>query len=923
MQINDRFIGRDRELAQLKLAIGPGTDGLRLAMLSGPSGLGKTTLATMGTRAATDTGFRVATIQGRAGALSTPFAPFIEAMPEFEVLLSVLAGDQSIDIEHAGIGLVNLIAELTLDRPILLVFDDAQALDESSLALLPYLVGISERANLTILFIEQTDAVGIPSSYRSFIDGVLARRVVNHLRLEPMDEGSVRELVASVLEIEDAAEVPAEIVLRSGGNPWFAKELAEAWRRGDSEIPTNIAAAATARLHSLDEVGQDVVSAVALCAEGAHIGWLEAMSGQRPRQFVRTMESISASGLVREDGDIYTIAHPLMQQALVDELSTAMQRAIHLELADVIADVPLPEVVASRARATHLSAAGRASEAVDLYLLAAESNSLAGQLHEAYADLRHALAAETRIENQIDLLRRCATMSMQLGLQSAIAHWTELGRVAAASGDDELYAYALYQQYWACNDGTANERLHRAATLGSDSFGWSARAAATLARMDGDYAAAATLDSRAIDIARASGDVQLESLALSKLAASQADMGQVADSINSYREAVRRAISARLHDWALLAWGDLVATLLEDLETRVALDEIDAAIQYANDLALERMMPALLAWRALVLTRSGMIEQAQTDIDRALLLDLQYDDHAAYRNDHWGVLVRLVQSVVANDAGRSDTIQLIQETAAMSSALGYSSWGNQLTYERARALLRSDGMDAAIAAMDAFDPTAEPVLTVTAAAWLARAAIVESSPAALALAAEYRATVETTESGRLLQLQRDEVDALLGLANGGSIDELQVVSQRWADAARVLDALRTQLVTGTHVFASGDRETARTILDAARKGLNECGASADADRAAALLRQTGARSRAKSRTTNVGPLTKRELEIARLVASGLKNSEVAGTLFLAEKTVAAHLSNIYGKVEVRSRVQLTQWIRENDPEFEATTAAAG
>jgi DNA-binding NarL/FixJ family response regulator len=335
------------------------------------------------------------------------------------------------------------------------------------------------------------------------------------------------------------------------------------------------------------------------------------------------------------------------------------------------------------------------------------------------------------------------------------------------------------------------------------------------------------------------------------------------------------------------------------------------------------MMPALLAWRALVLTRSGMIEAAQADIDRALLLDMQYNDHVAYRNDHFGVLVRLVQSVVANDAGRSDTIQLIQETVTMSSALGYSSWGNQLAYERARALLRSENVGSAIAAMASFDPSSEPLLTVTAAAWLARCAIVESAPAALELATSYRASVTVSDGGRLLQLQCDEVDALLQVAGGGSIEELQAVSQRWADAGRALDALRTQLVTGVHVFASGDRDAARTILDAARKGLNECGASADADRAAALLRQTGARSRAKSRTTNVGPLTKRELEIARLVASGLKNSEVAATLFLAEKTVAAHLSNIYGKVEVRSRVQLTAWIRENDPEFEASVAAAG
>ena len=922
MQTNDRFIGRTREVAQLGLAIGPGTDGLRLAMLSGPSGLGKTTISTVAAANAADAGFRVATIHGRAGSLSTPFAPFIEAMPEFEVLLSVLAGDRSIDVEHAGIGLVNLLVQLADDRPLLLVFDDAQALDESSLAILPYVVGISERANLSLLFVEQTDAIGIPDSYRSFIDGMLARRVVNHLRLEPLDEESTRELVAHVLELDDPADAPAEIVQRSGGNPWFAKELADAYRRGVAEVPSNIAAAATSRLYSLDDIGQDIVSAVALCDEGAHIGWLEVLSDQRPRQFVRTMEAIAASGLVREDSEILSIAHPLMQQALVDELSTAMRRAIHLELAAAIEAVPLTETVSARSRAHHLAAAGRSVEAVALFLAASEANLISGQLHEAYGDLCRALEAEGRVEAQVDLLRRAATVAMQLGLQTAIGHWTELGRVAAATGNDELYAYALYQQYWACNDGTANERLQRAATLGSETYGWSARAAATIARMQGEYAEAARLDERAIEIARANEDAQLESLALMKLAASQADLGRSSEAVGTYRDAVRRAISARLHDWAILGWGELVMTLIDDASPRAALDEIEAAIQYANDLALERSLPILHAWRAQALLVLGRLELAASDADAAVQLDMQFQRHGAYRDDHWAVLIRLIHATVAIEVGRSDSVHLVDAACEQGDALGFASWKHEIAYERMRATFRASGIEAAVASFGSFDATADPLLTAMAATFFARVGTIEASAAALARARELRATVTGGAEHRLLEQYLAEIDVLLG-DRGPVLDELATMPTRWLALDRPLEALWVQLVQGSTLLAGGDREASRVLLDAARRGFNECGASAEADRAAALLRQTGARSRAKSRTTNVGPLTKRELEIARLVASGLKNSEVAGTLFLAEKTVAAHLSNIYGKVEVRSRVQLTAWIRENDPEFDTAVAAAG
>ncbi|MBC7645365.1 MAG: AAA family ATPase, partial [Thermoleophilia bacterium] len=472
MHIDELFIGRDREIAQLELAIGPGDDGLRLAMLTGPSGLGKTTLTRVLLERARAAGFRVALANGRAGTLSTPFVPWMEALPELKDVLEIARSAATADMDQLGIELVSLLSAST--EPMLLVFDDAQALDESSLALLPYAVGVAEHTNLTVLIVEQNDAVGIPDSYRAFVDGLLARRVVRHLELGPMSDDSIRELASHVLELETPAEVPAEIVLRAQGNPWFAKELSDAFRRGASEIPVSIAAAATARLHSLTETAQDVVSAVALCPEGAYIGWLESIADEKPRVFVRTMEAIKASGLVREDGDIVSIAHPLMQQSLLDELSAAMGRALHLELTEVISTVPLSGVTQSRALGYHLSQAGRPDEAVAHYLRAADANDIQGQLHEAVADFIRALDAEPRIEARVALLRRCGFACMQVNNDRAAEFWNELGRISSAQTDNDTYAYALFQQYWTSSDGSAVDRLERATSLGPDKYGWSA-----------------------------------------------------------------------------------------------------------------------------------------------------------------------------------------------------------------------------------------------------------------------------------------------------------------------------------------------------------------------------------------------------------------------------------------------------------------
>jgi DNA-binding CsgD family transcriptional regulator len=97
-------------------------------------------------------------------------------------------------------------------------------------------------------------------------------------------------------------------------------------------------------------------------------------------------------------------------------------------------------------------------------------------------------------------------------------------------------------------------------------------------------------------------------------------------------------------------------------------------------------------------------------------------------------------------------------------------------------------------------------------------------------------------------------------------------------------------------------------LERARAELGEAGAPRLADEAARELRRLGrrvARPGARRDGTNgVAALSGRELEIAELVAGGRTNREIAAALHLSEKTVANHLTRIYGKLEVSSRAAL-------------------
>jgi DNA-binding NarL/FixJ family response regulator len=92
-------------------------------------------------------------------------------------------------------------------------------------------------------------------------------------------------------------------------------------------------------------------------------------------------------------------------------------------------------------------------------------------------------------------------------------------------------------------------------------------------------------------------------------------------------------------------------------------------------------------------------------------------------------------------------------------------------------------------------------------------------------------------------------------------------------------------------------------FEAARRVFQELGAGVDLARAQALSRYA---------PEPAGGLTARELQVLRLVATGKTNRLIAADLFLSEKTVARHLSNIFTKLGLSSRAAATAYAYEHD-----------
>jgi ATP/maltotriose-dependent transcriptional regulator MalT len=411
----------------------------------------------------------------------------------------------------------------------------------------------------------------------------------------------------------------------------------------------------------------------------------------------------------------------------------------------------------------------------------------------------------------------------------------------------------------------------------------------------GDFDGACYLTERAAEIGARFGDPGLVALAHHVTSQALIGLGKIAEATALLDELMVAATSGELSSLATgIVYCCAIETCRKAFDLRRAREWTAALTRWCTSQPdLVPYIGQCQVYRAVIMQLTGLwpdaVDAARQAIERFLRGPVHPATGAAFY--HLGELHRLRGEL----------------TQAEQAYLQASRWGRQPQPGLALLRLAQERIDIAntairLAIEDATDVTTRHWLL---AGYVEIVLAADDIPAARA-AADELVDLANQYGAPMLRAMATHADAAVMLAKGdarGALAELRGAQAAWQELDAPYETARVRVLVGLACWQLGDEDTARMEWDAAGWVFERLGAAHDL-----TLLEELARSQAKAAP---GGLTTREIQVLRLVASGKTNRAIAGELFLSEKTVARHVSNILAKLDVPSRVAATAYAYEH------------
>jgi len=949
-----RLVGRQRELGLLEAELAAAAAGeLRCVLVSGDPGVGKTRLAAeLLSRHDSDVtglfarGYPLATTTA-FGLWADGLEPLARGRSEDEIrslcggfaddLASLLHGVAA--VAGAGVGrepprlrvlqgLARVLDNLSAKDPVVAVLDDAHLADASSWELLRYLARHLPHVRLLVLATVRPEELAGQDLPAQVLFELEQDWFLSRLELGPLAREEVDGLAGALLGAQPPTVLVDWLVERSRGNALFAIGLLRALLEEHADLtaprlerlPEGLAQRAIARADRLDERQRHVLELLAVAGRPIDFGGLAGLSDQSVESLAEVMTALVTARAVEEEERgselTYQIPHPIIRDAVYQAMGGARRRMLHRQVARGLVRM------------------GRLTQAAPHFARSAEVGD-----PEAIQSLHEALRQAERREAYREALVLLGALVQLLPLGDG--RWLEIV-------DAMLQGAEWVVDHRADLEGPTVIRALRAIDAkleDSDDPGRRAavkfRLASFLAWSTGELVEAEAAASQARALFARAGDRQRTLLAARELAWIRGLRGDLAGMEAEARSVVDAAEVAgeRFVVMQGLAAIGLAATFQGhfdegNLANRRAMGMAEADGKVYRRTATQGTLAASLAFEGRVDEALALIEAAKRqnpDYRDSILVDLEVKVH--WIAGRFPLAVALGRETLAW-AGPSPR----RVYGAIWGALAAAETGDIHEAEQFLARVRQGlgGRDWLVYAQ--VRDYAEAVL-----AWR-RGRLLDSIAGLRSAADRLRQMGARIYVGDVLldlaavgaesgeaSVAREAADELEALARRLDRDRyrgLAATATAWAgfvcgdrEGAAASAGLAVSLLSGTgclstegraldilgRSLAGSDRQGAMRAHEQAVSRFEAAGAGWRRDRSLEALRALGGSARRRAAAlTGPASLSRRELEVARLAASGGSAQEIAARLFLSQRTVESHLSHAYAKLGVASRVDLVR-----------------
>jgi class 3 adenylate cyclase/tetratricopeptide (TPR) repeat protein len=439
---------------------------------------------------------------------------------------------------------------LSRSKPVLMIFEDVQWIDPTSLEALGRAVDSIKRIGMLLVI-----------TYRpEFEPPWIGRPYVTALTLSRLNE---REIAAIIDHVADNQQLPAsirqDIIERTDGIPLFAEEMTKAVLEAGAEeaalrtvaatpspslaVPASLHASLMARLDRLGSAKEVAQIGAAIGREFSH-SLLATVVGKAESEVESALDRVIAAGLLFRQGvppdATYLFKHALVQDAAYGTLLREPRRALHARIAETL-EGQFPEIAESQPEllARHYTEAGLIEKAARLWGTAGQRSLARSALVEAAEQLTRALAQIDALPATPELRRE--QIKLQVSLITPLG-WlkgpTAPESIAAAERARLLVEQALLKEVTALADEKGSLIARAIGTL----------IQAEIRALNDDAAAGIQSSLDGLNAVRSTGQTIFIPIYLSWLARTYAKLGEFDDAWRCIREAVT-AIESRKETW--------------------------------------------------------------------------------------------------------------------------------------------------------------------------------------------------------------------------------------------------------------------------------------------------------------------------------------------------------------------------------------